>query len=56
MSMLFSPTSFKGLTLRNRIVMPPMATAFEAVSYTHLLLVLFFKFFLRSFAKLVSQQ
>lgn len=29
MSMLFSPISFKGLTLRNRIVMPPMATAFE---------------------------
>lgn len=28
MSVLFSPLSFAGLTLRNRIVMPPMATAF----------------------------
>ncbi len=27
MSKLFSPISFSGLTLRNRIVMPPMATA-----------------------------
>ncbi|MGE5579097.1 MAG: NADH:flavin oxidoreductase [Bacillota bacterium] len=29
MSMLFSPFSFAGLDLRNRIVMPPMATAIE---------------------------
>lgn len=27
--MLFSPFSFAGLTLRNRVVMPPMATALE---------------------------
>lgn len=29
MSLLFSPFSFAGLNLRNRIVMPPMATAIE---------------------------
>lgn len=29
MSLLFSPISFSGLTARNRIVMPPMATALE---------------------------
>lgn len=29
MSLLFSPFSFAGLDLRNRIVMPPMATAIE---------------------------
>ncbi len=29
MSLLFSPFSFSGLKLRNRLVMPPMATAIE---------------------------
>lgn len=29
MSVLFSPISFSGLTIRNRIVMPPMATVLE---------------------------
>ncbi len=29
MSLLFSPFSFAGLSMRNRIVMPPMATALE---------------------------
>lgn len=29
MSLLFSPFSFSGLNLRNRVVMPPMATAIE---------------------------
>lgn len=29
MSLLFSPLKFSGLSLRNRIVMPPMATALE---------------------------
>ena len=35
--LLFTPISFSGLHLKNRVVMPPMATAIEGpVSYTHL--------------------
>ena len=35
MSKLFSPFTFAGLNLRNRIVMPPMATAIEGPGGSH---------------------